>query len=92
MPIGIAISALFHVGAMPRWTLSSSTSGEKTSVMPTTTSSSWVARSVMASTMFSPAASRTPITLIADKSATTPMPNRTSPGACSSDEEKRPPR
>ena len=81
----------FHVGATPRSMLFTSVSGEKTSTAPTTTSSTCVARSTSASTMLTPADSRTPNTLIAARTTITPMPNRMSPGAWRNGSQKSPP-
>ena len=80
MPMGIAIRKSCHVGATPRFTLSTSVCGESTSTVPITTSSTWVMKSVSASTTFRPAASLTPTTLIAHSTAITPMPKTMSPG------------
>ena len=50
MPIGIARTKFVHVGATPKWTLSTSTSGSKTEeAAPISTSSSWVRKSTTAS-------------------------------------------
>ena len=65
--------------------------GDNTSTIPMITSSSWVARSVTASTMFSPAASLTPTTLTIESRPTSPMPKSTSPGPCCRAGQNRPP-
>ncbi len=80
MPIGIEMKNCFHVGATPRWTFSVRTWGESTSTAPISTSSSWVAKSISASRMLSPADSLTPRTLTSESSATTAMPKMTSDG------------
>ena len=80
MPTGIARKKSFQVGATPRWTLSTSVCGEKTSTSPTTTSSSWVRKSTTASRMFTPADSLTPTTLTRLRTTTTPMPKTMSAG------------
>ena len=65
--------------------------GENTSTPPTSTSSSWVPKSVIARPMFSAAASLTPTTLIEHSNATTPIPKMMSPGEVFSTGQNRPP-
>ncbi len=75
MPTGIARKKSFQVGATPRWTLSTSVSGDSTRTPPTMTSSSWVMKSVTASPMFTAADSWAPRTLTVHRTTTTTMPN-----------------
>ena len=58
---------LLQVGAVPQWTLSTRMLGLKMRTKPRTTSRSCVAKSTIARKTFSPVASRTPTTLIADE-------------------------
>ena len=60
MPTGIARKKFFQVGATPRCTLLISVSGERIRKNPTSTSSSWVRKSVTARKMLTPADSCTP--------------------------------
>jgi hypothetical protein len=84
MPTGMAIRKSLTVGAVPKSTLSTRTSGENTRTKPRITSPTWVRKSRIARTTFSPAASLTPTTLTAPRITTTAMPQRMSPGAVSS--------
>ena len=85
------MTKFFHVGANPRWTLLIRVCGENTRIPPTTTSSSWVEKSVNARMMLSRAASLTPTTLIADSTTITPIPKMTSPGEVFSAGQNSPP-
>ncbi len=92
MPTGIARKKSFHVGAIPNETLSISVCGEKTRNIPTSTSSSCVAKSSSASVMLTPADSLTPMTFTSDSTITTPMPKMMSPGDERSGSQNSPPR
>ena len=59
---------------------STSTSGLKTSTTPTSTSVSWLRKSMTASTMFTLTASLTPRTFTSASSAISATPKTTSPG------------
>ena len=91
MHSGIATKKLAHVGAVPRWTLLIRVCGENTSTRPTHTISTWVQKSITASTRFTPIDSSTPRMLIAASTKIATMPAITSPGGCSSAGQNSPP-
>ena len=62
------------MGVVPKSTLFTSVSGENTSTMPTTTSSTWVRKSATAKKMFTPADSFAPKMFTATRIATTDDP------------------
>ena len=80
MPIGIARMKLSQVGAVPKWTLSTSVSGENTSTAPIATSSSWVRKSTTASVTLIPVDSLAPNTLTAASAEITTTAATMSPG------------
>ena len=86
----MAIRKFPIVGAVPRWMLWTNVLGERTRMHPTTTSTTWVTKSMTARKMFRPAASLTPTTLIAARSATITIPPITSPGEWRSGDQKTP--
>ena len=92
MHSGIATRKFDHVGAMPSLTLSTSVSGDRIRKIPTSTSSSWVMKSMIASATFTPADSWTPRTLMTLRTTITPMPKKMSPGEWRSAGQNRPPR
>ena len=77
---GIATARFAHVGAVPQWTLSTSTSGLKTSAKPSTTSSTCVPKSITARPIESLAASVTPTTLSETSTTITTAPPTMSHG------------
>ncbi len=91
MPIGMASTKFFHVGATPSETLLTSVSGEKTRNSPISTSSNWVTKSMTASRMFTPADSLTPTMFTATRDRITKAPKMMSPGADRSGSQNRPP-
>ena len=80
MPIGIARTKSFHSGATPSEMLSTSTSGEKMTIAPISTSSSWVRKSTTASVTLIPVDSFAPNTLIPASRAMTTTAAMMSPG------------
>ncbi len=68
------------VGAVPKSTFSISMSGENTSTMPTTTSTTWVKKSATAKNTFTPVDSLTPRMFTTARTITTTIPPTMSPG------------
>ena len=77
-----------HVGATPQWMFAESTLGLNTRKTPRRTSRSWVAKSITASTMLSPAASFTPMMLSATSTTITTAPPTMSQGFSRSGSQK----
>ena len=91
MHSGIATKKSPHLGATPKCTLLISVWGENTRIRPTITISTWVQKSITASTRFTPTDSSTPRTLIAASTTMTTIPPITSPGGCPRPLQNRPP-
>ncbi len=85
---GTAIARFAQVGATPQWTLSTRTSGLKTSTSPSATSSTCVAKSITASVIESRAASCTPTMLSTTRTTITTMPPTMSHGFSRSGSQK----
>ena len=78
------------VGVVPKSTFSTRISGEKTSTIPTTTSTTWVRKSATARNTFRPADSLTPTTFSATRITTTAMPPKMSAGDSPSGSQNTP--
>ena len=91
MPMGIARMKSRHVGATPRWTLSTRIVGENTRKNPISTSSTWVRKSVTASSTLSVVDSLTPRTLMTASTTITNAPATMSPGEWRSSSQNSPP-
>ena len=85
---GTAIARFAHVGATPKWTLSTRVSGLKTSTKPSATSRTCVAKSITASTTDSRAASWTPTMLRPTSTTMTTTPPTMSHGFVLSGSQK----
>ena len=88
MPTGIASRNALHVGATPQCTLLHRTCGWKIRKKPRLTSSSCVAKSTIASAMFSFAASWTPTMLRPTRSHVNAIPTTMSHGFVRSGSQK----
>ena len=78
------------VGTVPKSTWRTSRSGSSTSTIPTPTRTTCVRKSATAKPMFTPADSLTPTMFTAQRSATTMMPPKMSPGDSPSGSQKTP--